>query len=173
MYKCLYYLLGQHWLQLAQGWELLVEMVLPSSICVQPILLLAWNKYHLDSRYTLSNKIQCTLDIATGLRHGGWGRYRQRGRYLCNARAPRSIGVEVAIGSAAAISKVAISNGHCTVTSRNSLLSEVSHRKYLAFGGTSKKAMSGYLSDLHLSERFEQVLRACGPLGISPLVILG
>ena len=58
--------------------------------------------------------IQCTLDIATSLRHGGWGRCRQGGRYLCNARAPSSIGVEVAISSAAAISKVAISNGHCT-----------------------------------------------------------
>ena len=53
------------------------------------------------------------MDIATGLRHGGRGRYRKRGRYLCNARASSSIGVEVAIGSAAAISKVAISKGHC------------------------------------------------------------
>ena len=57
--------------------------------------------------------IQCTLDIATGHRYRGWGRYRQRSRYLCNARAPSSIGVEVAIASAAAISKVAISNRHC------------------------------------------------------------
>ena len=61
-------------------------------------------------------KIQCTLDVATGLRYGGWGRFRQRGRYLCNTRARSSIGVEVGIGSAAAISKVAISNGHCIVT---------------------------------------------------------
>ena len=59
------------------------------------------------------NQLLCTSDIATGLRHGGWGRYRQRGRYLCNGRAPSSIGAKVAIGSAAAISKVAISNGHC------------------------------------------------------------
>ena len=57
--------------------------------------------------------LQCILDIATGLRHWGWGRYRQRGRYLCNARAQSSIGVKVAITSAAAISKVSISNGHC------------------------------------------------------------
>ena len=61
----------------------------------------------------MSSAIQCTLDIATGLRHGVWGRYIQRGRYLCNDRAPSSIGFEVAIASAAAISKVAISNGHC------------------------------------------------------------
>ena len=27
-------------------------------------------------------KVQCSLDIATGLRQGGWGRYRQRGRYI-------------------------------------------------------------------------------------------
>ena len=54
------------------------------------------------------------MDIATGLRHGSWGRYSQRGRYLCNDRAPSSIGYEVAIVSAAAISKVAIYNGHCT-----------------------------------------------------------
>ena len=43
-----------------------------------------------------------------------WGRYIQRRCYLCNVRASSSIGVEVAIGSAATISKVAISNGHCT-----------------------------------------------------------
>ena len=48
-----------------------------------------------------NNQIQCTFDIATGLRHGGWG------RYLCIVRAPSCIGVEVAI------SKVSISNGHC------------------------------------------------------------
>ena len=59
--------------------------------------------------------IQCTFDIATGLRHRGSGRYSQRGRYLCNDRAPSFIGDEAAIGSAAAISKVAISNGHCTL----------------------------------------------------------
>ena len=50
--------------------------------------------------------------MATGLRHGGWGRYRQRGCFLCNARASSSIGVKVAIGSAAAIS-----NGHCNCSS--------------------------------------------------------
>ena len=25
---------------------------------------------------------QCSMDLVTGLRHGGWGRYRQRGRYI-------------------------------------------------------------------------------------------
>ena len=69
--------------------------------------------YFLPFKSRDGNIIQCTLDIATSLQHGGWGRYRQRGRYLCNARAPSSIGVEVAIASAAAISKVAISNRHC------------------------------------------------------------
>ena len=59
-------------------------------------------------------QVQCILDIATGLRHGGRGRHKQRGRYLCNDGGLSSIGDEVAIGSAAAISKVAISNGHCT-----------------------------------------------------------
>ena len=41
--------------------------------------------------------IQCTFDIATGLRHRGSGRYSQRGRYLCNDRAPSFIGDEAAI----------------------------------------------------------------------------
>ena len=27
-------------------------------------------------------RLQCSLDIATDLRHQGWGRYRQRGRYF-------------------------------------------------------------------------------------------
>ena len=27
-------------------------------------------------------EIQCPLDIATDLRQGGWGRYRQCGRYI-------------------------------------------------------------------------------------------
>ena len=27
-------------------------------------------------------QIQCPLDITTDLRQGGWGRYRQRGRYI-------------------------------------------------------------------------------------------
>ena len=31
---------------------------------------------------TSQNQIQCPLDIATGLRQGGWSRYRQRGRYI-------------------------------------------------------------------------------------------
>ena len=31
---------------------------------------------------SLQNQVQCSLDIATGLRQGGWGRYRQRGRYI-------------------------------------------------------------------------------------------
>ena len=67
----------------------------------------------LFSRAVVSSKpVQYALDIATDLCHGGWGRHRQRSRYLCNARAPSSIGVEVAIASAATISKVAISNGH-------------------------------------------------------------
>ena len=57
--------------------------------------------------------IQCTLDIATGLCHRVWGRCRQRGRYFCNDGGSSSIGDEVAIARAAAISKVAISNGHC------------------------------------------------------------
>ena len=35
-----------------------------------------------QQKITQSNKVQCTLDTATGLRHKGWGRYRQRGRYL-------------------------------------------------------------------------------------------
>ena len=54
------------------------------------------------------------ISRATGLRHGGWGRYRKRGRYLCSDGGPRFIGVEVALGSVAAISKVDISNGHCS-----------------------------------------------------------
>ena len=74
-------------------------------------------------------QIQCTLDIATGLRHRGWGRYRQRGHYICNARAPSSIGVEVAIDSAAATSKskVAIFNWHCTAYCKHTYISEACH----------------------------------------------
>ena len=37
-------------------------------------------------------------------------------RYLCNHGGPSSIEVEVVKGSAAAISKVAISNGHCILS---------------------------------------------------------
>ena len=70
-------------------------------------------KVNINKKITQYFAIQCTLDIATGLRHGGRGRYSQRGRYLCNARAPSFIGIEVAIGSAAAISKIAVSNGYC------------------------------------------------------------
>ena len=53
------------------------------------------------------------MDIAIGLRQGGWGRHWQRGHYLCSDRGPRFMGVEVNKGSAAAISKVATSTEHC------------------------------------------------------------
>ena len=50
------------------------------------------------------------------IRYSDWppshGKVSQRGRYLCD-RVQSSIGGEVAIGSAAVISKVAISNVHC------------------------------------------------------------
>ena len=45
------------------------------------------------------------------------GCFRHRGQYSCNDGGPNSTGDEVAIGSAAAISKVAISNVHCIVES--------------------------------------------------------
>ena len=62
-----------------------------------PLAPFAVNRCRISSRkiHILAFTIQCPLDIATGLRHGGWGRYIQRGRYLCNARAPSSIGFEV------------------------------------------------------------------------------
>ena len=44
--------------------------------------------------------VQCISVLATGHCHRGWGHYKQLGRYLCNARALSSIGVEVAIDSA-------------------------------------------------------------------------
>ena len=72
------------------------------------------------------SQLQCSLDIATGLRQGGWGRYKQRGPYWCNARAPSSIGVDVAIASTATTSKVALSNGH-----RNSMKNVSTPHPYL------------------------------------------
>ena len=50
------------------------------------------------------------MDIAPGLRQRGWGRYRQRGRYLCGDGGPRFLGVEVAIGSAAVTSNLSVMN---------------------------------------------------------------
>ena len=69
------------------------------------------NRWALSSKWTQS----CTVHIwySNWPPSRGRGRYRQHGRCLCTARAPSSIGVEVAIASAVAISKIAISNGHC------------------------------------------------------------
>ena len=52
-------------------WFYLVPFYLAASLCYCEVLLVM-----------LKIVIQCSLDIATGLRHEGWGRHSQRSRYF-------------------------------------------------------------------------------------------
>ena len=65
-------------------------------------------------------KIQCSLDIATGLRQGDWGRYRQRGRYIKDLKLEKGAFLYINIGYSDLSLDIATDSGrHLLNRSRN------------------------------------------------------